>query len=99
MEEPIKINTTNPEAITYTTEEIQYTVLGGIKLEGLDRLRVTLKIEVVNRKFKHYLNNPGVADLAHLQMLYLMQERLQIQNNQSIDKKDATNDVEETQRI
>lgn len=36
---------------------------------------------------------------AHLQMLYLMRERLQIQNNQSSDKKDATNDVEETQRI
>ena len=59
-----KISTENPEAISYQTEELLFTVLGGIKLEGLDRLRVTLKIEVVNREFKHYLNNPELADLA-----------------------------------
>lgn len=66
-----KLNTTNPEAITYTTEEISITILGGIKLEGLDRMRVTLKIEVTNRKFKHYLNNPDIADLALRQNLDL----------------------------
>lgn len=59
-----QINTTNPEAITYTGEELQLTVLGGIKLEGLDRMRVTLKIEVHNRKFVHHLNNPDIANLA-----------------------------------
>lgn len=59
-----KINSTNPEAITYQTEEIAYTILGGIRLEGLDRLRVTIKVEVVNRKFRHYLNNPDIAALA-----------------------------------
>jgi hypothetical protein len=47
-----KINVTNPEAITYNTEEIGYTILGGIRLEGLDRLRVTIKVEVINRKFR-----------------------------------------------
>lgn len=66
-----KINTTNPDAITYSTEEIGFTILGGIKLEGLDRLRVTLKIEILNRKFKHYLNNPDIADLALRQNLDL----------------------------
>ena len=30
----VKINTDNPEALTYTTEEIAYTILGGIRLEG-----------------------------------------------------------------
>jgi predicted transcriptional regulator len=65
------INTTNPEAITYQTEEIAYTILGGIRLEGLDRLRVTIKIEVVNRKFQHYLNNPDIAALAIRQNLDL----------------------------
>lgn len=59
-----KINTSNPEAITYTTEELGFTILGGIRLDGLDRLRVTLKIEVINRKLKHYMNNPELADLA-----------------------------------
>jgi predicted transcriptional regulator len=67
----LTINTTNPEAITYTTEEIGYTILGGIRLEGLDRLRVTIKIEVINRKFQHYLNNPDIAGLAIRQNLDL----------------------------
>lgn len=67
----IKLNVTNPEAITYTTEEIGYTILGGIRLEGLDRLRVTIKIEVINRKFQHYLNNPDIAALAIRQNLDL----------------------------
>jgi predicted transcriptional regulator len=66
-----KINTTNPEAITYSTEEISYTILGGIRLEGLDRLRVTIKIVVLNRKFQHYLNNPDIAALAIRQNLDL----------------------------
>lgn len=71
MEAQNKINTTNPEAISYSTEELSFTILGGINLEGLDRLRVTLKIEVANRKFKHYLNNPDIADLALRQNLDL----------------------------
>ncbi len=65
------LNTSNPEAITYETEELRFTILGGIRLEGLDRMRVTLKIEVANRKFKHYLNNPDIADLALRQNLDL----------------------------
>ncbi len=71
MVQDLKINTANPEAITYSTEEIGYTILGGIRLEGLDRLRVTIKIEVVNRKFQHYLNNPDIAALAIRQNLDL----------------------------
>jgi hypothetical protein len=63
--------TSNPEAITYATEELGYTILGGIRLEGLDRLRVTIKIEVLNRKFQHYLNNPDIAALAIRQNLDL----------------------------
>jgi hypothetical protein len=66
-----RLTTTNPEAITYTTEELGYTILGGIRLEGLDRLRVTIKIEVLNRKFQHYLNNPDIANLAIRQNLDL----------------------------
>src|SRR3972149_6287095 len=66
-----KINTSNPEAMIYETEELRFTILGGIRLEGLDRMRVTLKIEVANRKFIHYLNNPDIADLALRQNLDL----------------------------
>ncbi len=67
----LKIDISNPEAITYITEEIGYTILGGIRLEGLDRLRVTIKVEVINRKFQHYLNNPDIAALAIRQNLDL----------------------------
>ena len=66
-----KLNVANADAITYQTEEIHYTILGGIRLEGLDRLRVTIKVEVVNRKFQHYLNNPDIAALAIRQNLDL----------------------------
>ncbi|MCC7050795.1 MAG: hypothetical protein IT239_03330 [Bacteroidia bacterium] len=75
----VELNTTNTEAITYTTSEIQYTILGGIKLDGLDRLRVTLKIEVVNRKFTHYLNNPDIADLA-------LRQNLDLYNDTQVEK-------------
>jgi hypothetical protein len=82
-----ELNTTNPEAITYQTDtsassvetQLQYTVLGGIKLDGLDRLRVTLKIEVINRKFKHYLNNPDIADLA-------LRQNLDLYNDTQVEK-------------
>jgi predicted transcriptional regulator len=60
----LKINAANPEAITYQTEELGFTILGGIRIDGLDRLRVTMKIEVINRQYEHYLNNPDIANLA-----------------------------------
>jgi hypothetical protein len=59
-----KIDIANSEAITYCTDELGITILGGVRLEGLDRMRVTLKIEIINRKFEHYLNNPDIANLA-----------------------------------
>lgn len=59
----LKIDTSNPNAITYITEETGFTILGGIRMDGLDRLRVTIRIEVVNRKFEHYQNNPEIAAL------------------------------------
>lgn len=52
---------TNPDAISYSTDELKFTTLGGIRLEGLDRQRVTLRTEIVTRKFPHYMNNPEGA--------------------------------------
>lgn len=57
------INTDNPDAILYQTEELGFTILGGVRLDGLDRLRVTMRIEVLNRKFEHYVGNPDIANL------------------------------------
>ena len=39
-------NFTNPESLIYQNELLKLTVLGGIKLDGLDRMRSTLKIEL-----------------------------------------------------
>lgn len=41
-----KLQVENPEQIMYNNSLLILTVLGGVKLEGLDRLRVTLKIEL-----------------------------------------------------
>jgi DNA primase len=40
-----KLITANPELLVYDNCELLITVLGGIKLTGLDRMRVTLKVE------------------------------------------------------
>ncbi len=39
-----KLNTRNPDFITYTTDELQIIILGGINLQQIDRLRITVKI-------------------------------------------------------
>jgi hypothetical protein len=43
-----KFNIVNPESLIYQNEILKLTVLGGIKLDGLDRMRSTLKIELKN---------------------------------------------------
>jgi hypothetical protein len=73
------LNVINPEAITYQTEELGFTILGGIRLDGLDRLRVTLKIEVVNRLYGQYLNNPEIAGLA-------LRHNLDLYNDVQVEK-------------
>ena len=40
------LNSTNPEHLTYAHGMLDIAVLGGIRLEGLDRMRVTLKIKI-----------------------------------------------------
>ena len=59
-----KLNTENKDALTFTTEEIGYTILGGINTNHLDRMRVTIKIEVLNRKYPDFLNNEELAGIA-----------------------------------
>ena len=73
------LHTANSSHMTYHTAELSFTVLGGIRLDGLDRMRVTLKIEVIDRKFKHYLNNPDIADLA-------LRQNLDLYNDTQVEK-------------
>jgi DNA primase catalytic core len=57
------LNTNNPDFITYTTEELQIIILGGINLQQLDRLRITLKIS------RTQTNNP-LHSIRHTLDLY-----------------------------
>lgn len=45
-----KLNTLNPDQITYQHGHLQLAVLGGVSLQNLDRLRVTLKINLKERE-------------------------------------------------
>jgi predicted transcriptional regulator len=49
-------NTTNPESLNYQSEEIEITVMGGVKLNGLERMRVTLKVEYNSETIRHSLD-------------------------------------------
>lgn len=49
-------DTTNPDHIRYEHDMIEIIILGGIRLEGLDRMRVTLKIQVEHLALRHNLD-------------------------------------------
>jgi DNA primase len=48
-----KLNTQNPELLIYDNCELYFEILGGIKITGLDRMKVTLKVQ-----YKEKLNQP-----------------------------------------
>ncbi len=50
------LDITNVEHINYKYGGIEITVLGGIRLEGLDRMRVTLKVQVEHLSLRHNLD-------------------------------------------
>ena len=51
-----QLNTQNPEHLTYKHDQILFTVLGGIRLDGLDRLRATIKIEMDGEAIRHNID-------------------------------------------
>lgn len=51
-----RLITDNDELLVYTTDLLEIIILGGIKLEGLDRLRVTLKINYKGKTLRHNLD-------------------------------------------
>ena len=50
------LNPQNPDHITWKYEQLLFTVLGGIRLEGLDRMRITLKTEFKGQAIRHNLD-------------------------------------------
>jgi predicted transcriptional regulator len=73
------IDVSNADAITYSTDELAFTILGGVRLEGLDRLRVTIRTEILHRKFPNYMNNPELAALP-------MHQSLDLYNDNQVEK-------------
>ena len=50
------LDSSNPEHMTFAYGELHITVLGGIRLEGLDRMRTTLKIQAAHLSIRHSLD-------------------------------------------
>lgn len=51
-----QFDTINPDHIIYRNGMLDITVLGGVRLEGLDRMRVTLKVQVEHLSIRHNLD-------------------------------------------
>jgi hypothetical protein len=59
MQKATKLITDNPELLLYLDDKLHITILGGIKLTGFDRLKVTLKIVCAantHTAFRHNLD-------------------------------------------
>lgn len=75
----MELNTINTHCFTYQTEEMLIELLGGVRIEGLDRMRVTMKVTVVNRKHAGYLTNPELAGLS-------VRHNLDLYNDTQVEK-------------
>ena len=67
MQKPVKLITENPELLLYLDGKLHITVLGGIKLTGFDRLKVTLKLVCTDKKqniFRHSFSVGGHGDVS-----------------------------------
>jgi hypothetical protein len=69
---PSKLNTTNPELLIYDSPELYFEILGGIRITGLDRMKVTLKVQ-----HKEKVNQPQWYSID----LYNQGQREQTVNN------------------
>ncbi len=80
-----KLNVDNPELILYYTDLLSITILGGIKVTGLDRMRVTVKIEKLEHS--HHLPVRHSLDLYHSkqveQLVQKVAESLEISSTQT----------------
>lgn len=74
-----KLDITNPEQLIYQNQLLKMTALGGIKLEGLDRMRVTLKIGLVDSSVPPVRHNLDLYNDNQLEKLVRkVAERLEV---------------------
>ena len=83
-----KLNIDNPELITYETQKLIITILGGIKITGLDRMRVTLKIEL--SQYTSSLPIRHSLDLYHTKQVEQLTEKMAGQVSSSTTEAERT---------
>jgi DNA primase len=83
-----KLDTTNAELIVYETEKLHITILGGIKITGLDRMRVTLKIEL--KQYTSSLPIRHSLDLYHTKQVEQLTEKMAGQVSSSTTEAERT---------
>jgi DNA primase catalytic core len=61
------LNTTNPNKLIYHTQELRFTIWGGIEKDNLHRLKVNLLVEHKTDSFKYYQDDINLYSNAQLQ--------------------------------
>ena len=78
-----KLNPTNPDHIIYHHPPMHIAILGGIRLEGLDRMRVTLKISTyTNVTVDKQVEHPGTGSGTGLSLRH----NLDLYNDNQVEK-------------
>lgn len=72
----LKLETSNPDHILYNHEMLEIAILGGIRTDLLDRMRVTLKIKVEHLSLRHNLDLYNTLQVDKI--IRLVAERLEI---------------------
>lgn len=62
--------TTNPHCFTYCTDELLIELLGGVRIDTLERMRVTIKVTVVKRMLPQYTGELAGFAVRHIHNLY-----------------------------
>ncbi len=70
------LDTTNPEHILYEHDILEIAILGGIRTDMLDRMRVTLKIRVEHLSIRHNLDLYNTLQVDKL--VRMVAERLEV---------------------
>ena len=70
---------TKIHCFVYKIDELLIEMLGGVRIDRLDRMRVKIKVIVVNRKHAAYLRNEELAGLS-------VRHNLDLYNDTQVEK-------------
>ena len=61
------LNTSNPDKITYSENQLQFTIWGGIERENIHRLRINLLVQLEGDGFRYYQDDVNLYSNGQLQ--------------------------------